>query len=741
MHQSPADRTSSPWRNWFRRTVEPECQLSLRETRAIVAGADQLLEDCEAGAPSWASRPSPGAPETAAVLRGSQPMAAALGGALASLSAPGVFEDAVHLRVMAVLARDVGVGRPTASRYDDFHRVMAVHRLQQEARPRPQLPDSRLPDDLFAAPTFVMALSRRPDLFAAELLGWDHHIRSEGLLAPWAWLRDAGIAGDWERLDLRRTDDGDDGLAVEIMWCIEAADLDPARVRWGAEAAATLHGQWEAALWRWTASTADPVEAFVDLIRRRSREALVYHDTTRLEGRSIQGWFEEARHDPRAFVDAIGRSRYVRPGQPERSHLLTTLTDFGSPMFRVFSPEDCEIISRWIVSLADEAPVDVAANSRRAAPRGPDLSRHLAAVSDVADQGESPKSIREAYVALQGRHCSPAVLRFAEDYVDHWLSLARHSLDRHPFPLPEDIPSPGDLREWLLAAHDKHADAVDPEDGDQHLPSREDLVNSTIQLAPLTLIDGSWLMGFSDLSLASTRIGFSLFETYWDELGNGDIEINHPKLYRDVLDGMDVDLPPTHSPAFAHSELLRDEAFELPVYWLAIGRFPLRRQPEVLGLNLAMELSGVGGTYRTAHRALSAHGFPTVFVDIHNTIDNVSTGHSAWAAEAVEAYVENARALGGTPDDLETLWRRVRTGFASLDPDRTKRFVFTGSRVGDTLWRLTRGAATHADASSPERDAATTRRTQGFVAAHNEPLAGPSRRSLAARFPQSGVRR
>ena len=532
MHQSPADRTSSPWRNWFRRTVEPECQLSLRETRAIVAGADQLLEDCEAGAPSWASRPSPGAPETAAVLRGSQPMAAALGGALASLSAPGVFEDAVHLRVMAVLARDVGVGRPTASRYDDFHRVMAVHRLQQEARPRPQLPDSRLPDDLFAAPTFVMALSRRPDLFAAELLGWDHHIRSEGLLAPWAWLRDAGVAGDWERLDLRRTDDGDDGLAVEIMWCIEAADLDPARVRWGAEAAATLHGQWEAALWRWTASTADPVEAFVDLIRRRSREALVYHDTTRLEGRSIQGWFEEARHDPRAFVDAIGRSRYVRPGQPERSHLLTTLTDFGSPMFRVFSPEDREIISRWIVSLADGAPVDVAANSRRAAPRGPDLSRHLAAVSDVADQGESPKSIREAYVAhSQGRHCSPAVLRFAEDYVDHWLSLARHSLDRHPFPLPEDIPSPGDLREWLLAAHDKHADAVDPEDGDQHLPSREDLVNSTIQLAPLTLIDGSWLMGFSDLSLASTRIGFSLFETYWDELGNGDIEINHPKLY------------------------------------------------------------------------------------------------------------------------------------------------------------------------------------------------------------------
>ena len=71
----------------------------------------------------------------------------------------------------------------------------------------------------------------------------------------------------------------------------------------------------------------------------------------------------------------------------------------------------------------------------------------------------------------------------------------------------------------------------------------------------------------------------------------------------EVLEEMDVRLPPTGSPEFALWPGFRDESFELPVYWLCIGRFPQTFAPEVLGLNLAMELSGVGGSYRRAHMA------------------------------------------------------------------------------------------------------------------------------------------
>src|SRR6185503_16242456 len=157
---------------------------------------------------------------------------------------------------------------------------------------------------------------------------------------------------------------------------------------------------------------------------------------------------------------------------------------------------------------------------------------------------------------------------------------------------------------------------------------------------------GSWLQGFTDYELASSEIGHSLFAIYWDELGNGEASLNHPRIYREVLRGMGVDLPPTASPEFARWTGFRDASFELPVYWLCVGRFPRTFLPEVLGLNLAMELSGVGGTYRRARLALKAYGFSTRFVDIHNTIDNVATGHSAWAADAVDSLMA---ALPETP--------------------------------------------------------------------------------------------
>lgn len=81
-------------------------------------------------------------------------------------------------------------------------------------------------------------------------------------------------------------------------------------------------------------------------------------------------------------------------------------------------------------------------------------------------------------------------------------------------------------------------------------------------------------------------------------------------------------------------------------------------------MNLAMELSGVGGTYRNAHKFLKHYGFLTIFVDLHNTIDNVSTGHSAWAANAIDSYMLSTQEL--IPQDQS--WSRIRLGYESLSP-------------------------------------------------------------------------
>ena len=117
-----------------------------------------------------------------------------------------------------------------------------------------------------------------------------------------------------------------------------------------------------------------------------------------------------------------------------------------------------------------------------------------------------------------------------------------------------------------------------------------------------------------------------------------------------------------------------DVSFRLPVYWLCLGKQPISLLPEILGMNLAMELSGVGGTYRNAHKFLKHYGFPTIFVDLHNTIDNVSTGHSAWAANAIDLYMLSTQDL--IPQNQS--WSRIRTGYESLSPivDNSKALDF-----------------------------------------------------------------
>ena len=56
----------------------------------------------------------------AIIVEQTAPLASALGVALQGLSAPSVFEDPANLRLMSLLADDIGVGAPERSRFDRF---------------------------------------------------------------------------------------------------------------------------------------------------------------------------------------------------------------------------------------------------------------------------------------------------------------------------------------------------------------------------------------------------------------------------------------------------------------------------------------------------------------------------------------------------------------------------------------------------------------------------------------------
>lgn len=604
-----------------------------------------------------------------AIIAQSSPLGFSLGAWIQCMSAPGVFEDKVHLKLLTLLADDVGAGRLEGSRPDAFRLIARRHGLSEYAStPRDLAAEQTIQDAMFRLPGLIFALSRRSDAFAPELVGFDLAFRSVGLLAAWRATAQLDRSPEWRRLDLSTAQGGSVPAQHTPLtlsrWIADryGADLQIAQrvcdgIMWLRRGLLL----WDRDLYEQCRAAMNPRLGMALLIQERASVASAYHQDVKLEGKSIADWFKNAANDPFPFLDAIGRSWLVRPGEPEHSALTTNLLQPNGPMFRIFGDEDLALIKRWIESLAPHAEKGPATVSEGLIDFAPSPARSAINQGD-ATVGPDPRTIREAYFLLQGRALAPRTRVFAVNYVRFWLVSSRRSIDRTDRSLPKTW-SPGSLRAWLLKVHDKRACEFERQRDDEP-PSREAVIEQTLQLAPLTLIDGAWLQGFTDVSIASTRVGFPLFNTYWDELGNGEYEINHPKIYRDVLRAMGIELPPTGSRAFAFDERLHEKSFRLPVYWLCLGKLPVTFRPEILGMNLAMELSGVGGSYRTARRFLKHYGFPTVFVNIHNTIDNVSTGHSAWAADAIDAYMQTASDYA----DPEVEWESVRTGYESLSP-------------------------------------------------------------------------
>ncbi|MGK5447670.1 iron-containing redox enzyme family protein [Streptomyces radiopugnans] len=616
---------------------------------------------------------------------GCAPLSLVSGAWLQWLSAPGNAESPVVLRILALYASDVGVGHPDASRGSAYLGLLRRLRLAENAVPVARLTgDRRIAEGAFRLPALLLAMSRRPDDFRGEILGADLCLRSVGLLPALAVVRRELPTGtDWAAVDPAEGRGREEAppagqcrAAVEEL-LEQEGDRAADAVREGFGWALAVLRDWSDALHAELVAAGDPAFDMAELMRLRSREGAVYHHRFMLEGRPLAAWLAESRTDPGPLLDALARSRLVKPGRSEASSLVRGLVGERGPMFRVFSPEDLEVVRRWIDSLPARPPADSRGASAGDAPSGAPPGATgtgggdaLAAVAGALragprSAGRAPSGVREAYHMLMRRTDTPALRSWAMEYVAGWLARSRYGMDRGTMPLPERWGHEG-LRPWLQAQHDRHG-AEFEENAAVPLPSREALVDDTVQTAPLTLIDGSWLQGFTDYEQASSGIGHSLFETYWDELGNGEPRLNHPLIYREVLREMDVELPPTASPEFARWPGFRDESFELPVYWLCVGRFPRTFLPEVLGLNLAMELSGVGGTYRRARLALKEYGFSTRFVDIHNTIDNVATGHSAWAADAVDTLLAALPEAPG-PGNRADVWERVRVGYRSLNP-------------------------------------------------------------------------
>ncbi len=684
---TPDDGGSLSFRRIYARVCDPEALVPDGEVVDVVrtavlesAGAARSLDDLVDEAAAWSAAEAArfaaidGADDEGCrradrrAALGCAPLGLALGAWLQWMISPGTAEESLRLRILTLYASDIGVGHAGAARGNAYLDLLRTLRISENAVPLARIAaDVRIADAAFRLPAVLLLMSRRPDDFSAEIVGADLCLRAVELLPPLGRVR-ANVQADWAAIDYGDARGGD---RPAIEQCCAVADAlvlgdreSEARVIAGFSwTLAALRNSVDALYDELNASL-DPAHEMAELLRRRSIEGSFYHQDVLVENRPLTEWLRDCRDDPRRFLTVLARSRFVKPGHADSSPLVRGMVGERGPMFRVFAPEDLAVITRWIDALPDAGSVGIEPVSRRT-PHDEPLAALADLLEDGGSRGRRPSDLRDAYHLLLGRNAGPVLRDWSVRYVNGWLARSRHGMHARSTPLPPTWPADG-LRSWLQTQH-AFANAELEESGDTPLPSREEVIDDAVQRAPLTLIDGSWLQGFTDYELASSHIGQFLFSTFWDELGNGELSLNHPLIYREVLKEMAVDLPPTASRAFARWPDFREESFELPVYWLCIGRFPRTFLPEILGLNLAMELSGVGGTYRRASSALRSHGFSSRFVDIHNTIDNVATGHAAWAAEAVDTHLSElpgSRGPGGRP----AVWERVRTGYRSLNP-------------------------------------------------------------------------
>lgn len=414
------------WRDVFAYTSNPELYLDANNVRSLLP---QLMSqgvdvggDVERGLVSlrvlaetlnqqWSTALPPsddGAYATLlrTIVEQTAPTAAATGVALQCVSAPGVFEDPLHLRLMALLADDIGVGAAERWRYDRFRDIARRADVAAVTGTLRELSDQRnIRDGCFRLPALIYAMSRRSDAFDCELIGLDLAWRTIGLLPAWHIITENE---DRAHLDLgigrgAALGKGAD-LAAYAREIVNAICADPEkrrRIAYGIALFAQLLSDLDALVSAIIRSVGDPRLAMAILVQDRAREARVYHGDFKLKGRSLADWFDAAQTDPMPLVDAIGRSRLVRPGAPQRSLLTNGLLRPDGPMFRIFTTEDIDIINRWIASLGDGDTDQGAVTTLPDQVSLRQASRNIGG-GDLG-LGAWPSDIRDAYHLLQGR--------------------------------------------------------------------------------------------------------------------------------------------------------------------------------------------------------------------------------------------------------------------------------------------------------------------------------------------------
>ncbi|NJD05526.1 MAG: iron-containing redox enzyme family protein [Methylococcaceae bacterium] len=410
-----------------------------------------------------------------------------------------------------------------------------------------------------------------------------------------------------------------------------------------------------------------PAQRLATLFAGKARTAAPYHHQASLAGKSLRDWFSAEPFDASGFLAALAGSDWVAGERGSRP--IDRLTAFGGRMFGVFSEEELTLIDQWLETGASK-PVAAFTVSNALKQPGPETDPEVQLPQSIAptlplhsETTGFAENRRRLFHQLLNPLAFPSALPAARRLVERQLAATRRRWPWHGEPPIRYSPERFD--HWIESRHRKQL-----HDGSSHPSkpklSRDEYRWGIIQMTPAVLVDGCWL----DLACLAADQGDPvrrrLLAIGSDDAGGGNPAHNHPAIYRKLLKELGVVVAPTTTSEFARSPLFLDAAFDLPAYLLAIGRHPLSHFPEILGLNLAIELSGLGTQYRLLAEDLEFWGIDSTIVRLHQSIDNLASGHAALAAEAIRIHLDNTRTTLGE-DVTASQWCRIRSGYLSLE--------------------------------------------------------------------------
>ena len=394
-------------------------------------------------------------------------------------------------------------------------------------------------------------------------------------------------------------------------------------------------------------------ETFAKIVAEKAEAARGYHAKIQLEDRPLDDWFETHTKNPEPLLRALEKSPLVDRACPYGSRLIKAMA-FGGPMFGVFDGEEREAAARWIAS-----PESLASSLEPPAGFGIEGTWTLSDRPAVSNRPKGNRGLFHQLVAaenstelpLEGQRLIHRILRRTR-------LLQSIGLLSKAFRY-----SPTRLDAFLK---ERHAAALKPPKRHffSNALSREDWRWTLTQLSPAVLVDGAWLAGVPGAPSELQPWHLELIKIHEDELGNGNPDQNHPGIYRRLLESLNIHLADITDSAFADDPKIHSQAFIFPSYMVAMGWHYSEFEPECLGLNLAIELSGLGSGYQQVIESMRQARIDPLIAELHLSIDNLASGHARRARDAIVLYLEHITRSEGRSGERRA-WERIHQGFLS----------------------------------------------------------------------------